>query len=385
MNKQQNKKTSGKKQSTWQENTQITNSKVHDSSSKLIFGNAELCSQFLRNYMDMPILKNVKAEDIEDVSERYIPMFTEERNSDTVKRVKISEKDTLYFISLIEHKTKVDYNICMQLLRYMVYIWEDYEKEQEKQQKGITKTKDFKYPPIIPIVYYEGKEKWTAVRNFKDRIFFDKAFEPFTPKFFYKLIQLNKYSIQELVEKNDELSFVMLINRIQSAEEFRELNLPEQYLKNLSEHSTDELLTIIERVVEVMLRHLQISEKEVEEFTEQVKERKMGELFEHFKDCDLPAERRKARAEGLAEGRAEGLAEGIKEGIKKGEELSLIKMICKKLSKGKQISQIANELDEDASKVKIICQAAEAYAPTYDARQIWNSLHNKTEKQDMKF
>lgn len=167
-----------------------------------------------------------------------------------------------------------------------------------------------------------------------------------------------------------------MINRIQSAEEFRELNLPEQYLKNLSEHSTDELLTIIERVVEVMLRHLQISEKEVEEFTEQVKERKMGELFEHFKDCDLPAERRKARAEGLAE--------GIKEGIKKGEELSLIKMVCKKLSKGKQISQIANELDEDASKVKIICQAAEAYAPTYDARQIWNSLHNKTEKQDMK-
>ena len=57
--------------------------------------------------MDMPILCNIRAEDIEDVSERYIPMFTEERNSDTVKRIKITEKDTFYFISLIEHKTKV--------------------------------------------------------------------------------------------------------------------------------------------------------------------------------------------------------------------------------------------------------------------------------------
>lgn len=56
--------------------------------------------------MDMPILCNIRAEDIEDVSERYIPMFTEERNSDTVKRIKITEKDTFYFISLIEHKTK---------------------------------------------------------------------------------------------------------------------------------------------------------------------------------------------------------------------------------------------------------------------------------------
>ena len=116
-------------------NKQMSNSKVHDSSSKLIFGNAELCSQFLRNYMDMPILKNVKAEDIEDVTERYIPMFTEERNSDTVKRIKLSENQTLFFISLIEHKTKVDYNVTMQLLRYMVYIWEDYEKEMEKQKE----------------------------------------------------------------------------------------------------------------------------------------------------------------------------------------------------------------------------------------------------------
>ena len=55
---------------------QINNSKHHDSSSKLIFGNAELCSQFLRNYMDIPLLKNVRPEDIEDVTERYIPMFT---------------------------------------------------------------------------------------------------------------------------------------------------------------------------------------------------------------------------------------------------------------------------------------------------------------------
>ncbi len=60
----------------------------------------------------------------------------------------------------------------------------------------------------------------------------DKAFEPFTPKFFYKLIQLNDYSVKELVEKNDELSLLMLINRLQSTEAFRELNLPENYLKN---------------------------------------------------------------------------------------------------------------------------------------------------------
>ena len=38
----------------------------------------------------------------------------------------------MYLIALLEHKSAVDYNVTMQLLRYMAYIWEDYEKEQEK-------------------------------------------------------------------------------------------------------------------------------------------------------------------------------------------------------------------------------------------------------------
>ena len=296
----------------------ISNSKYHDSSSKLIFGNAELCSQFLRNYMDIPLLKNIRAEDIEDVTERYIPMFTEERNSDTVKRIKLSEKDTLFFVSLIEHKTKVDYNVSMQLLRYMVYIWEDYEKEMEKKKKGISKTKNFRYPPILPIVYYEGSGKWTAPCNIRDRIYFDEAFEPFTPKFSYKLVQLGDYSVGELVEKKDELSLLMLINRLQNISAFRDLNLPKDYLKDLSENSTDELLDIIARVTATMLRNLHLPEDEISEFTDQVKERDMAVLFEYFEDVDLPAERKKAREEGHAEGRAEGHAEGLAEGRASG-------------------------------------------------------------------
>jgi len=379
------KKQNGKERKRVQEDRndrqRIRNRKPHDSSSKLIFGNAELCSQFLRNYMDMPILKNIRAEDIEDVTSRYIPMFTEERNSDTVKRVKISEKDTLYFISLIEHKTKVDYNVSMQLLRYMVYIWEDYEKEMEKQHKGISKTKDFKYPPILPIVYYEGAGQWTAVRNFQERVLFEKAFEPFTPKFYYKLVQLNGYSVKELIEKNDELSFLMLINRLQSMEEFRELQLPEDYLENLSEHSTEELLGIITKVITVMLRHLNLSEEELEEFAGRVKEWKMGELFENFKDFDLPAARKIAREEGKAEGRAvgreEGRIEGKAEGRTEGEEFLLIRLVCKKLIKGRTVSQIAEELETEEDIIEKICKAAAGHAPEYNVEKIRKILHTK--------
>lgn len=38
----------------------------------------------------------------------------------------------------------------------MKFIWEDYEKEMEQKQEGISKRKNFKYPPILPIVFYDG-------------------------------------------------------------------------------------------------------------------------------------------------------------------------------------------------------------------------------------
>ena len=123
----------------------INNTELPDSSSKLIFGDNILSSQFFRDYADMEILRNIQPEDIEDVSERYVPLYSTERESDTVKKVNISKylprKENqlnlpLYIISLIEHKTKVEYNVVMQILRYMVYIWEDYEKEMTRQDSS---------------------------------------------------------------------------------------------------------------------------------------------------------------------------------------------------------------------------------------------------------
>lgn len=58
-------------------------------------------------------------------------MFAEERNSDTVKKVYL-KSNLFYLVSLIEHKSDVDYNTIMQVFRYIAFIWENYEKEQKK-------------------------------------------------------------------------------------------------------------------------------------------------------------------------------------------------------------------------------------------------------------
>ena len=112
-----------------QENTKgLTNTKFRDSSSKIIFKAPILCAQFLRDYVDIPMLKDVRPEDIKDETDRFVHLFTEERDSDVVKRIRLKKgKMPFYLVSLIEHKSEVDYNVVMQIFRYMAFIWEDYE------------------------------------------------------------------------------------------------------------------------------------------------------------------------------------------------------------------------------------------------------------------
>lgn len=257
------------------------NSRLRDSGSKMIFDDPILCAQFLRDYVDIPILKDIRPEDIEDVSERFVPLIGEERNADTVKRINLYGRTPVYLISLIEYKTEVDYNISMQIFRYMVYIWEDYEKEMERAyNRGISRTKNFKYPPVLPIVYYEGREEWGASPQLKDRILCSESLQEYIPNYSYYLVKLQDYSNQILLDKKDEISLIMLINKIQSREDVDKLReIPAEAFDEIIEDTPEQLLDMIAMIFRALLIQLNIPEQETEEMVGKVKVRKMGELF----------------------------------------------------------------------------------------------------------
>jgi hypothetical protein len=69
-------------------------------------------------------------------------------------------------------------------------------------------------------------------------------------------------------------------------------------------------------------------------------------------------------------GREEGMEQGIEQGIEQGDELCLIRMVCRKLKKGKSIEQIADELEEEEARIQVLCDVAHDFAPEYDERKI---------------
>ena len=82
-------------------------------------------------------------------------------------------------------------------------------------------------------------------------------------------------------------------------------------------------------------------------------------------------------AEVLELTREEGKEEGRKEGRKEGQLKMLIMQSCRKLRKGKNASQIAEELEEDLPVIQDIVFAAADFAPGYDPDAIFALMISK--------
>ena len=417
------------------------NKKKSDNSSRLVFKDPILCAQFIRDYVKIPALQSVRPEDIEDVTERFLPLFTSEREADIVKRIHLSNEKAIFLISLIEHKTKVDYNVIMKLLRYMCYIWEEYEKEMQresdrkkkeqdenkgeenkkgkfqKEKSSVSAHKDFKYPPILPIVYFEGSGKWTAVRSLKERIYLSDIFEPYIPDFTYELVRLHDYSNDQLLEHNDEMSLIMLLNKLQSMADLQGISQVQEYKKDLLKDTPQHLIDIIGMVTTALLNRMSLPQDEIDEVLDLIKERKMPELFECFEKVDVPKMREEIRAEKskvqeerrqIQVARRQMQAErrqmqsekeqmqsekeqmqaekqqlqtekqqlqNQREELRTKEEalreIIIVDNVCRMFSEGCPADMIGKFLKEDDKKVSIICRIAAECGQDYDAQVVW--------------
>ncbi len=277
-----------------------------DVSNQEIFKNHVLCAQFLRDYSNCKALANVQPEDIEDISERFTSIMGTKVEGDTVKRIRLKdpsgEEKEIYAVSLIEHKNDVDYDVAMQLLHYISNIWRDYARNRRYQtERGdwvdANKAKGFRYPPILPIVYYEGSDRWTAGSRLRDRVLTVEGLEEYIPDFAYHLVGIRDYNNEELLEKADEMSLIMLLNKIQTAEDLHGmLDVPAREINRIVRNSPEHVLDVLRDVLYLLCRKVNMPGDETREMLSQLKEdRNMGYLFENMEHMDIQEERRKTR------------------------------------------------------------------------------------------
>ena len=255
-----------------------------DNSFKLIFADHRLFSEFIRDFINIDILKNVNPEDIEDVSERFLPLFGNERDSDTVKKINLKGDVPFFVIAILEHQSRVNFRSCFKIFQYIYLVLDAWEKEAEKEKPGSSTLKDFKYPPVLPIVFYDGKYSWTAEKNFFDRTYLNSAFEKYIPKFEYELVNLHDYDEEEIMRFGDALSFILLVDKVRDSKGKSLLtHLPENYVEKLRLQIPENMSKLLTDVTYSLLGKSGFKRLEAEQvaaIVEKAERKEYGGMFE---------------------------------------------------------------------------------------------------------
>ena len=284
-----------------------------DNSFKLIFDDHRLFVQFIRDFINIDILKDINPEDIEDLSERFIPLTRNSRDSDTVKRINLKGSIPFFVIAILEHESQVNFRSSFKMFEYIYLVLDAWEKEAEKEDPGVSLRKDFKYPPVLPIIFYDGKYTWTAEKNFFDRTFLNSAFEKYIPKFEYELVNLNNYDEEAIMRFGDALSFILLIDKVRDSKGKSVLtHLPSDYEEKLMLHIPENLSKLLMDVVISLLDKSGFDRLDAERMAAMVDKsgrKEYGGMFEAVIESY-----REGQQEAWERGREEGLSMGRQEG-----------------------------------------------------------------------
>jgi predicted transposase/invertase (TIGR01784 family) len=218
--------------------TETTN--LHDAFFKDLFTRIEVARDFLANHLPPDVSSALDLSALELVKDSFIDPELQSHFSDILYRVKLKGGGTGFVYILFEHKSWPEKFVALQLLTYMVRIWEMALREGAK-----------KLPPIFPLVLYHGRVKWNVAKNFSALVNFgtNESLRPFAPEFEYYLFDTARYD--EDKEEDDALLKIGLaalkyVFRSEAGEKLRE------YFKHFRRMPRDKALEFLD----VLVRYL---------------------------------------------------------------------------------------------------------------------------------
>ena len=162
-----------------------------------------------------------------------------------------------------------------------------------KKEKENHLSKEFRYPPIIPVVHYEGTSEWTGAMHLRQRISMCEEFDKYIPDFTYKLIRTQEYTNEELLAKDNEMSLLMMLNKVQTIQDLTNLiHVNREQVESIVRNTTLPIREIIGNVAWNLCIKMNASQDEAEQCVEYFKEANMGNWFERMEKMDIQAERR---------------------------------------------------------------------------------------------
>lgn len=275
-------------------------SKNHDSSYKFLFSNPELVRDLIMGFIPDEWLQSLDYSTLEKVPGSYISDDFKQREDDIVWKVKVGG-DWVYLYLLMEFQSSVDKYMALRMMVYIGLLYQDLIKRGEVLEDG-------RLPPILPIVLYNGSQKWTAPTNISELIpVVPGLVSQFTPSLHYLLIDENNYTDSELASLHNLVAAVFRLEHASSPSAVSELtNLLADWLSDRPD---------LRRMFALWIRATLMRKQEY------------GIVMPQVDDLQ---EIRVMLADKVEEWAKAYIAEGKQEGLQQGEVLALQRLLAKR-------------------------------------------------------
>ena len=275
-------------------------SKNHDSSYKFLFSNPELVRDLIMGFIPDEWLQSLDYSTLEKVPGSYISEDFQQREDDIVWKVKVGG-DWVYLYLLMEFQSSVDKYMALRMMVYIGLLYQDLIKRGEVLEDG-------RLPPILPIVLYNGSQKWTAVTNISELIpVVPGLVSQFSPSLQYLLIDENNYTDSELASLHNLVAAVFRLEHASSPSAVSELtNLLADWLSDRPD---------LRRMFALWIRATLMRKQEY------------GIVMPQVDDLQ---EIRVMLADKVEEWAKAYIAEGKQEGLQQGEVLALQRLLAKR-------------------------------------------------------
>ena len=285
----------------------------HDQFFKTVMQDVDRARRFLQWALPEKMLSAIDLSKLERQNESFLDDSLKNSYADLLFKApaKVELKNgvkaeiPVYVFFLLEHKSYNDFKTTFQILRYIVRIWEQAEKEASEKKKGKRLL-----PFVLPIIFHHGVTPFTAPVNLRDLICPVTGLEEFLPNWQCKLVDVETVTEDELPE-DWELHVILSV--------FKSI-----FHKGITEKTTDYFERArpflkdkaAKELFKTLLLYIVTNAKFVDQkkFEEMVK--KMSEIYEtappkswFLRECE------KYEARGKAEGKAEIAASLLKEGL----------------------------------------------------------------------
>ena len=316
-------------------NTEKIVNNPHDKGYKLDLKKPKEFLHFLRKYVKAPWAENLSESQLRLCDKEFISKDYEGREADLVYEITLDSENKLYVFILQELQSTVDHTM---IFRVMVYIMNILLGYFQKTEKNVREQAGFRLPSVVPIVFYNGSDTWTAIQSLREYQTGGALFDNHVLNLEYYLVDLNKVEEDYILSSNTVIDNIMYCDKFRKKEQLADaVRIAYQRVSQLGNQETVEfenwvkniLLSICENKESVVIEILNWARKGDEDMAFQYN---IVRMFEN------------ERTEGREEGRAEGREEG--------RTCNLIALLRKKCLKGKDAATAADELEEDLDTIQ---------------------------------